>query len=156
MLVVEQLLNGLQFGLLLFLLAAGLTLVFGIMDMINLAHGSLYMLGAFLASTFVQLTGSFLAGVLLIAILGGAQPVYKERTLTVSRPAQGSAVPTLVGQRLDVALDRLESAGLKGEFQGGGLFGVLDERDWKVVDQDPSPGARLSQGDTVHLDIDRA
>ena len=43
--VVEQLLNGLQFGLLLFLLAAGLTLVFGIMDFVNLAHGSLYMMG---------------------------------------------------------------------------------------------------------------
>src|SRR5690606_41549230 len=64
-LIVEQLLNGLQFGLMLFLLAAGLTLVFGIMDMINLAHGSLYMLGAFLAAWLVQLTGSFLAGVLL-------------------------------------------------------------------------------------------
>jgi hypothetical protein len=100
--------------------------------------------------------GGFLAGVLLIAILGGAQPVYKERTLTVTRPPSGSAVPALVGQRLDVALDRLESAGLKGEVQGGGLFGVLDEGSWKVVDQDPSPGARLSQGDTVRLDIDRA
>jgi hypothetical protein len=100
--------------------------------------------------------GGFLAGVLLIAILGGAQPVYKERTLTVSKPPQGSAVPTLVGQRLDVALDRLEGAGLKGDVQGGGLFGVVDESSWKVVDQDPSPGARLSQGDTVHLDIDRA
>jgi hypothetical protein len=100
--------------------------------------------------------GGFLAGVLLIAILGGAQPVYKERTLTVARPAQGSAVPALVGQRLDVALDRLQSAGLKGDVQGGGLFGILDESSWKVVDQDPSPGARLSQGDTVHLDVDRA
>jgi branched-chain amino acid transport system permease protein len=73
-LILEQSLNGLQFGLMLFLLAAGLTLVFGIMDMINLAHGSLYMLGAFLASTFVQLTGSFVAGVLLAiaatAVLG--------------------------------------------------------------------------------------
>ena len=64
-LIVEQSLNGLQFGLMLFLLAAGLTLVFGIMDMINLAHGSLYMVGAFVASTFVALTGSFTAGVLL-------------------------------------------------------------------------------------------
>jgi len=54
------------------------------------------------------------------------------------------------------ALDRLQSAGLKGDVQGGGLFGVLDESSWKVVDQDPSPGARLSQGDTVRLDIDRA
>jgi hypothetical protein len=100
--------------------------------------------------------GGFLAGVLLIAILGGAQPVYKERTLTVARPPQGSAVPALVGQPLDVALDRLERAGLKGEVQGGGLFGVLDESDWKVVDQDPSPGAHLGQGDTVRLDVDRA
>jgi hypothetical protein len=100
--------------------------------------------------------GGFLAGVLLIAILGGAQPVYKERTLTVARPPQGSAVPALVGQPLDVALDRLESAGLKGDVQGGGLFGILDEADWKVVHQDPSPGARLGQGDTVRLDVDRA
>ena len=100
--------------------------------------------------------GGFLAGVLLIAILGGAQPVYKERTLTVSKPLQGSAVPALVGQRLDVALDRLQSAGLKGDVQGGGLFGILDESSWKVVDLDPSPGAHLSQGDTVRLDVDRA
>ena len=98
----------------------------------------------------------FLAGVLLVAILGGAQPVYKERTLTVARPPQGSAVPALVGQPLDVALDKLESAGLKGDVQGGGLFGILDESDWKVVQQDPSPGARLGQGDTVRLDVDRA
>src|ERR1700704_4445991 len=64
-LIVEQSLNGLQFGLMLFLLAAGLSLVFGIMDMINLAHGSLYMLGAFLAATLVQATGSFVLGVVL-------------------------------------------------------------------------------------------
>jgi branched-chain amino acid transport system permease protein len=65
LLLLEQGLNGLQFGLMLFLLAAGLTLVFGIMDMINLAHGSLYMVGAFLAAWFVDLTGSFVAGVVL-------------------------------------------------------------------------------------------
>ena len=73
-LILEQTLNGLQFGLMLFLLAAGLTLVFGIMDMINLAHGSLYMLGAFLAAALVQATGSFVLGVLLAvpatAVLG--------------------------------------------------------------------------------------
>jgi branched-chain amino acid transport system permease protein len=84
-LILEQSLNGLQFGLMLFLLAAGLTLVFGIMDMINLAHGSLYMLGAFLASTFVQLTGSFVAGVLLAipatALLGMLLEVSVLRTL---------------------------------------------------------------------------
>jgi len=62
-LLLEQSLNGLQFGLMLFLLAAGLTLVFGIMDMINLAHGSLYMVGAYLAATAAAASGSFLAGV---------------------------------------------------------------------------------------------
>src|SRR2546430_2604453 len=60
---VEQSLNGLQFGLLLFLLAAGLTLVFGIMDFVNLAHGSLYMMGAYSAATFTAWTGSFVLGV---------------------------------------------------------------------------------------------
>src|ERR1700747_997927 len=62
LLLVEQILNGLQFGLLLFLLAAGLTLVFGIMDFVNLAHGSLYMMGAYFAATFVAWTGNFLLG----------------------------------------------------------------------------------------------
>src|SRR5947199_4286440 len=65
LLVVEQFLNGLQFGLLLFLLAAGLTLVFGIMDLVNLAHGSLYMLGAYFAATFAAWTGSFVFGAVL-------------------------------------------------------------------------------------------
>src|SRR5579885_1482745 len=70
-LLVEQCLNGLQFGLMLFLLAAGLTLVFGIMDMINLAHGSLYMLGAYLTATFAQASGSFLVAIPL-ALAGTA------------------------------------------------------------------------------------
>jgi branched-chain amino acid transport system permease protein len=65
MLLIEQCLNGLQLGLLLFLLAAGLTLVFGIMDLVNLAHGSLYMVGAYFAATFTALTGSFVAGAVL-------------------------------------------------------------------------------------------
>src|SRR5499426_2503584 len=64
-LFIEQCLNGLQFGLLLFLLAAGLTLVFGIMDLVNLAHGSLYMLGAYFAATFAAWIGSFVLGAVL-------------------------------------------------------------------------------------------
>src|SRR3954467_6526686 len=63
--LVEQSLNGLQFGLLLFLLAAGLTLAFGIMDLVNLAHGSLYMMGAYFAATFSAWTGSLVAGAVL-------------------------------------------------------------------------------------------
>jgi branched-chain amino acid transport system permease protein len=65
---IEQCLNGVQLGMLLFLLAAGLTLVFGIMDLVNLAHGSLYMLGAYFAATFATLTGSFVLA-LILAIL---------------------------------------------------------------------------------------
>jgi branched-chain amino acid transport system permease protein len=62
---IEQCLNGVQLGMLLFLLAAGLTLVFGIMDLVNLAHGSLYMVGAYFAATFAAWTGSFVAGAAL-------------------------------------------------------------------------------------------
>src|SRR5919198_5579423 len=54
-----QLLNAVQYGLLPFLLASGLTLIFGIMGVINLAHGSLYMMGAYLAFWLARLTGSF-------------------------------------------------------------------------------------------------
>ena len=65
---IEQCLNGVQLGMLLFLLAAGLTLVFGIMDLVNLAHGSLYMLGAYFAATFATLTGSFVLALILALI----------------------------------------------------------------------------------------
>jgi branched-chain amino acid transport system permease protein len=70
-LILEQVLNGLQFGLMLFLLAAGLTLVFGIMDMINLTHGTLYMIGAYLAAATAQATGSFWLA-LVAAVVGTA------------------------------------------------------------------------------------
>ena len=69
-LILVQTLNGLQLGVLLFLIAAGLTLVFGVMDFINLAHGVQYMLGAYLAVMFYGLTGSFLAA--LVLALGAA------------------------------------------------------------------------------------
>jgi branched-chain amino acid transport system permease protein len=61
-LVFEQLLNGLQSGVMLFLMAAGLTLVLGIMNVVNLAHGSLYMVGAYLALAVARWTGSYLLG----------------------------------------------------------------------------------------------
>ena len=64
LLFIEQFLNGLQLGVMLFLMSAGLTLVFGIMRVINLAHGSLYMVGAYVAATVANLTGSFLLGLL--------------------------------------------------------------------------------------------
>jgi branched-chain amino acid transport system permease protein len=85
LLIFEQFLNGLQIGLLLFLLAAGLTLVFGIMDMVNLAHGSLYMMGAYFAAVFTEWTGSFFLGAALAlpagALLGIAVEMIALRTL---------------------------------------------------------------------------
>lgn len=67
LLLLAQGLNGLQFGVMLFLMAAGLTLVFGVMNLLNLAHGSLYMVGAYLAATFQRYTGSFLLAIALAA-----------------------------------------------------------------------------------------
>ena len=64
-LLIVQTLNGLQLGVLLFLISAGLTLVFGVMDFINLAHGVQYMLGAYFSVMFYSLTGSFLAALVL-------------------------------------------------------------------------------------------
>jgi len=73
-LVFQQALNGLSFGALLFILASGLSLVFGMMDVVNLAHGAFYMLGAYVALSVVQVTGSFwvamVAAPLALALLG--------------------------------------------------------------------------------------
>ena len=63
-----QVLNGLQFGLILFLIAAGLTLVFGVMDFINLAHGVQYMVGAYLVAAFTAWTGNFGFALLLATV----------------------------------------------------------------------------------------
>jgi branched-chain amino acid transport system permease protein len=65
-----QILNGLQFGMMLFLISAGLTLVFGIMNLINVAHGVLYMIGAYICAAVIQASGSFLEGV-GAALVGG-------------------------------------------------------------------------------------
>ena len=91
-LIAEQVLNGLQFGVMLFLMAAGLTLIFGVMGLINLAHGALYMVGAFAAATVAGLTGSFLLA--LVAALAAAA-------------AAGALVETLVIRRL-YARDHLD------------------------------------------------
>ena len=70
LLLIEQVLNGLQLGVMLFLMAAGLTLVFGVMGLINLAHGSLFMVGAFAAASVSGATGYFVLG--LVAALAAA------------------------------------------------------------------------------------
>ncbi|GAA5075375.1 branched-chain amino acid ABC transporter permease [Roseibacterium beibuensis] len=80
-LIVEQVLNGLQFGVMLFLMAAGLTLIFGVMGLINLAHGSLYMIGAFIAATVAGLTGSFLLAVVAAMAAGAMAGALIEMTV---------------------------------------------------------------------------
>lgn len=84
-LFLEQLLNGLQFGVMLFLMAAGLTLIFGIMGVINLAHGSIYMVGAYAGTWAAMQTGSFLLGVLAAliaaALVGAAMEFLVVRRL---------------------------------------------------------------------------
>ena len=91
-LLIEQVLNGLQFGVTLFLMAAGLTLVFGVMGLINLAHGSLFMVGAFAAAAVAGATGSF------VLALGAA---------LAAAAAAGALVEVLVIRRL-YARDHLD------------------------------------------------
>ncbi|MCG6114291.1 MAG: branched-chain amino acid ABC transporter permease [Mesorhizobium sp.] len=80
-LFLEQLLNGLQLGIMLFLMAAGLTLIFGVMGLINLAHGSLYMVGAFACATVAAWTGSFWLGLLASLIAAAAAGAIVEMTV---------------------------------------------------------------------------
>ena len=82
-LLIEQLLNGLQLGVMLFLMAAGLTLIFGVMGLINLAHGSLYMVGAFACALTAAATGSFWIG--LVASLAAAAAAGAVIEVTVIR-----------------------------------------------------------------------
>jgi len=82
-LFIEQLLNGVQFGLMLFLMSAGLTLVFGVMGLINLAHGSLYMIGAFFCAAAAAATGNFWLG--LVAGLAAAAAAGAIIEITVIR-----------------------------------------------------------------------
>lgn len=76
-----QLINGVQYGLLLFLIASGLTLVFGVMGILNLAHGSMYMVGAYLVWYFVGVTGSFTAAAMLSAVIALGLGILIERLL---------------------------------------------------------------------------
>src|SRR3954454_24052043 len=69
---VPQALTGISFGSLLFILAAGLTLIFGMMDVVNLAHGAFYMLGAYVALAVVQRTGQFWLALVLAPLAVGA------------------------------------------------------------------------------------
>jgi beta-lactam-binding protein with PASTA domain len=106
--------------------------------------------------------GGFLCGVLLVALLGGSKPVIEARTITVPATVTTGGtvivktrVAALVGQRLDVALDRLRRARFTANVKGGGLFGILDESRWEVTGQEPAAGTALEQGSQVTLHVAR-
>lgn len=81
---IEQVMNGLQYSALLFLLSAGLTLIFGIMNVVNLAHGSFYMVGAFCAASAAAITGSFFVAMLAAVFSAAIYGLIVER-LIISR-----------------------------------------------------------------------
>lgn len=93
-LVLQQVLNGVSFGALLFILAAGLSLIFGMMDVVNLAHGAFYMLGAYIALTVVDATGAFWAAIVIAPLALAVLGVVLEPTL----------LRRLRGRHLDQAL----------------------------------------------------
>ncbi|GIT91510.1 branched-chain amino acid ABC transporter permease [Jannaschia pagri] len=123
-LIIEQVLNGLQFGVMLFLMAAGLTLIFGVMGLINLAHGSLYMVGAFAAAAVAGVTGSF---VLALAAAMGAAAIagVLVETLVIRRLYRADHLDQVLAT---FALILIFSEGTRWAFGSFPLF--LDTPSW--------------------------
>jgi hypothetical protein len=102
-----------------------------------------------------------LAGVLITVALGGGQSdTVRTVTVVTHPPPQATliaktAVPGVVGERLDVAKDRVRRAGFIALVEGGGILGVLRDRNWQVESQDPVGGQVLQTGSTVHLRVER-
>jgi len=102
-----------------------------------------------------------LAGVLLTLALGGGTSNDVTTVTLPARPPEDAtlvaktAVPAVVGERLDVAKDRVRRAGFIVEVEGGGILGVLRERNWEVTSQDPVGGQVLQTGSTVRVRIER-
>ena len=123
-LLIEQALNGLQFGVMLFLMAAGLTLVFGVMGLINLAHGSFYMIGAFAAAAVAAATGSFLLALAASVIFAAFAGVLVEMIVIRRLYARDHLDQVLA----TFALILVFSEGTRWVFGSFPLF--LDTPDW--------------------------
>ncbi|MBF0287590.1 MAG: branched-chain amino acid ABC transporter permease [SAR324 cluster bacterium] len=113
-----QFLNGIQYGFLLFLVAAGLTLVFGIMGIINLAHGSFYMIGAYLAFWLTNLTGNFLIGVALAIPVTIGIGYLVERTTFSRLYSRGHLHQVLLTYALILIFDELQLILWGNDFHG--------------------------------------
>ncbi|WP_197915825.1 branched-chain amino acid ABC transporter permease [Thiosulfatihalobacter marinus] len=123
-LLIEQTLNGLQFGMMLFLMAAGLTLIFGVMGLINLAHGSLYMVGAFAAAAVAGATGSFLLALAASLVAAALAGVVVEMTV-IRRLYDRDHLDQVLAT---FALILIFSEGTRWVFGSFPLF--LDRPDW--------------------------
>jgi branched-chain amino acid transport system permease protein len=121
-----QILNGVQEGLLLFLVASGLTLVFGIMGVINLAHGSFYMLGAYLAFALTQLTGNLFAAVLLAVPLAIVFGLALEALLFRPLYARDHLYQVLLTYGLILALEEMRSLVFGDDVHGVAVPHWLD------------------------------
>lgn len=105
--IIEQILNALQMGVLLFLIASGLSLIFGLMHVVNLAHGALYMVGAYFGITIAQGLGNFYLAVLLAPLLTAAVGVLVERTLLSRTYGRGMYPQVLLTLGLVFCFDEL-------------------------------------------------
>src|SRR3954466_15345942 len=121
-----QILNGLQYGLLLFLISSGLTLIFGVMGVINLAHGGLFMIGAYLAYVVTSVTGQFWLA-LPAAIVGGiAFGALLERGLFQKFRQREHLDQVLLTFALILLFEEARAALIDNEFHAVAVPALLD------------------------------
>src|SRR5437660_2821649 len=121
-----QLLNGVQYGLLLFLVASGLTLIFGIMGIINLAHGSFYMIGAYMAFSLSALTGSLLMAIVVGIVLSTVLGVVLEWALFSQLYKRDHLEQVLLTYGLILVFEELRSIIVGNEVHGVNVPAVLN------------------------------
>ena len=121
-----QLLNALQYGLLLFLVASGLTLIFGIMGIINLAHGSFYMVGAYMAFTLSSLTGSLTVAIVLGVVLAVLLGIFLEWALFSHLYQRDHLEQVLLTYGLILIFEELRSMLVGNDVHGVAVPALLD------------------------------
>lgn len=124
-----QLLNGIQYGLLLFLVASGLTLIFGIMGIINLAHGSFYMIGAYMAFSLTSLSGSLFVAIVLGTVLAVALGIVLEWALFSRLYHRDHLDQVLLTYGLILVFEELRSIIVGNDVHGVDVPAILD---WSV------------------------
>jgi branched-chain amino acid transport system permease protein len=124
-----QLLNGLQYGLLLFLVASGLTLIFGIMGIINLAHGSFYMIGAYMAFSLSTLTGSLFVAIVVGIVLAVALGLFLEWALFSRLYKRNHLEQVLLTYGLILVFEEVRSLIVGNDVHGVKVPEILD---WSI------------------------